>query len=39
MVGFGMFAGTMFLYFTDWKIFMDKVPIYRGKFEEKEPLV
>ena len=36
---FGMFAGAMFLYFTDWKIFMDKVPFYRGKFEEKDPIV
>lgn len=39
MMGFGIFAGTMFLYFTDWKLFMDKVPFYRKKFEEKEPIV
>lgn len=36
---YGVFAGAMFLYFTDWKLFMDKVPFYRTKFEEREPIV
>lgn len=35
---FGACAGVMFLYFTDWKLFMDKVPFYRKKFEPKEVL-
>lgn len=39
LMGFGTFSGLMFLYFTDWKLFMDKVPFYNKKFEEKEPLV
>lgn len=36
---FGTFMGVMFLYMTDWKIFMDKVPIYNTKFAEKDPIV
>lgn len=39
MMGFGAFAGSMFLYFTDWKLFMDKVPFYNKKFEPRDPII
>lgn len=36
---FGAFSGVMFLYFTDWKLFMDKIPFYRKKFEPRDPII
>lgn len=32
---YGCFAGIVFLYLTDWRVIMDRVPFYRGKFHEK----
>lgn len=29
----------MALYFMDWRLFMDKVPLYGSKFDEKEKLI
>jgi len=38
MMAYGGFAGLMFLYVTDWKVIMSKVPFYGSKFDEKEEL-
>ena len=35
-IAFGTIGGILFLYVTDWKVVMSKVPIYNIKFRPKE---
>ena len=33
---FGVVAGTLFLYMSDWRVVVTKIPIYNSKFKDEE---